>query len=259
MISKNKLKYLRSLKIKKYRLKEQLLLVEGFKLINEALRAEASIQSIYYSTKILNNKDIQGFFDKCNHKKIKLIEVRQEDIDELSDSMNNQGIISVINTPASNNRFTTGISDQNQLILEGISDPGNMGNILRTADWFGLKKIYLSENTIDPYNAKTIRSSMGAHFYINIVSINIVEHIKKLKESNFPIIGADIVGENLYEWEIPDRWAIILGNEAHGISDKVRKLIDYNITIPKQGNIESLNVSMASGILLSHIKSNIKD
>ena len=154
MISKNKLKYLRSLKIKKYRLKEQLLLVEGFRLINEALRAEASIQSIYYSTKILNNKDIQSFFDKCNHKKIKLIEVRQEDIDELSDSMNNQGIIAVINTPKCwNSAFPTGRSGQHQLILDGVSDPGNMGNILRTADWFGLKKIYLSENTIDPYNA----------------------------------------------------------------------------------------------------------
>ena len=112
----------------------------------------------------------------------------------------------------------------------------------------------MSENSIDPYNEKVVRSAMGAHFYINIVSIDIVKHIKMLKESKHPIIGADIVGESLYEWEPSERWAIILGNEAHGISDKIRKLIDYNITIPKLGNIESLNVSMAAGILLSHIK-----
>ena len=250
MISKNRLKYLRSLKIKKYRIKEQLLLVEGFRLISEALNAQADIQTIYYSKKILNNKEFQRLFDKCNSKKIEIVEIQQKNIDELSDSINNQGIIAIINTPISIDNFTS----SNQLILDSISDPGNMGNILRTADWFGLKNIYLSENSIDPYNRKTVRASMGAHFYINIIFINIDQHIKMLKENNFTIIGADVIGDNLYDWEPPSKWAIILGNEAHGISSKVKELVDYNITIPKKGNIESLNVAMAAGILLSHAK-----
>ena len=250
MISKNRLKYLRSLKIKKYRIKEQLLLVEGFRLISEALNAKANIQTIYYSKKISNNTEFQRLFDKCNSKKIEIVEIQQKNIDELSDSVNNQGIIAVINTPASIDNFTS----SNQLILDSISDPGNMGNILRTADWFGLKNIYLSENSIDPYNRKTVRASMGAHFYINIVFINIDQHIKMLKENNFTVIGADVIGDNLYDWEAPSKWAIILGNEAHGISSKAKELVDYNITIPKKGNIESLNVAMAAGILLSHAK-----
>ena len=260
MLSKNKLKYLSSLKIKKYRIKEQLFIVEGFRLINEALCAEAGgspvfIQSIYYSKFFLKNKDTQYFFNQCKSKKINLLEIEQKDVDKLSDSINNQGIIAVINIPKwQTSNFLTEESGQNQLILDGIADPGNLGNILRTASWFGLSRVYLSKNSIDPYNEKVVRSAMGAHFYIDIVPIDIVEHIKRLKGNNCPIIGADIVGESLYKWEPPERWAIILGNEAHGISDKIRKLIDYNITIPKLGNIESLNVSMAAGILLSHIK-----
>ena len=259
MISKNKFKYLSSLKIKKYRLKEQLFLADGFRLINEALSAEesgfpVSIQSIYYTKFFLNNKNIEGFFNKCENKKIKLIEADKKDIDKLSESQNNQGIIAVINIPNwSGASLLKEKSPKHQLILDEIADPGNLGNILRTAAWFGMSEIYLSKNSIDPYNEKVIRSAMGAHFYVNIAFVNIVEHIILLKKNNYSIIGADISGESLYDWHAPDRGAIILGNEAHGISSKVRKLIDYNITIPKQGKIESLNVSMAAGILLSHI------
>ena len=125
---------------------------------------------------------------------------------------------------------------------------------MRTADWFGLSAVYLSENCIDPYNPKVIRSAMGAHFYINTIQISIIRHIKLLKKNNFKIIGADISGDSIYDSVIPDKWAIILGSEAHGISEEVKNIIDYKITIPKKGSVESLNVAMAGGILLSHIK-----
>jgi len=255
MISKNKLKYLSSLKIKKYRLKENLLLIEGSRLINESIKAHALIESIYYTKKFANNENNISLINVCEDKSIKLIEVSEKDINQLSDSINNQGIIAVINMPQKTEDYIY----NHQLILDSISDPGNLGNIIRTADWFGLKNIYLSENSIDPYNSKVIRSAMGAHFYINIILIDIIQHMEILKKNNFNIIGADIIGKNLYSWDVPDKWALILGNEAHGISDKIRKFIDYNITIPKRGNIESLNVAMAGGIFLSHVKRNIKD
>ena len=164
----------------------------------------------------------------------------------VSDSINNQGIIAVINIPKNNEDYLS----NHQLILDSISDPGNLGNLIRTADWFGLKNIYLSENSIDPYNPKVIRSSMGAHFYINIIQINIIKHIEILKKNNFVIIGADIMGENLYDWNIPKKWAIVLGNEAHGISKSLRSLITTTVTIPGVKGMESLNVSVAGGILL---------
>jgi len=256
MISKNRLKYLRSLKIKKYRIQEKLLLVEGFRLISEALNANASIQSIYYTDKILTNQNIELLFKQCENKDVEIIQINQKHIDILSDAINNQGIIAVVHQPISNDDCNL---DANQLLLDSISDPGNMGNILRTADWFGLKNIYLSNESIDPYNSKTLRSSMGAHFYINIKIINIIDHINMLKDDGFTIVGAHISGENVYNWKAPKKWALILGNEAHGISKEVQQLIDCKVTIPKIGNIESLNVAMAGGILLSHIKNNVKD
>ena len=172
MISKNKLKYLCSLKIKKYRLKEKQLLIEGCRLINESINANASIESIYYSKKFLHNENNLDLINTFKNKTVLFAETTQENINQLSDSMNNQGVIAVINIPDNNKDYLY----NHQLILDSISDPGNLGNIIRTADWFGLKNIYLSENSIDPYNSKVIRSAMGAHFYINIIQIDIINH-----------------------------------------------------------------------------------
>ena len=188
MLSKNKLKYLSSLKVKKYRDKEQMFLIEGFRLIQETISAMDSkfpviIQSIYYSNIFLKSKEAKEFFHKCKNRKIKLIKADVKDIDKLSESMNNQGIIALVNMPVWVNPDF--FKNQYQIILDGIADPGNLGNILRTAAWFGLSEIYLSENSIDPYNGKVVRSAMGAHFYINIIPIKIVDHIEMLKENNY--------------------------------------------------------------------------
>ena len=117
-----------------------------------------------------------------------------------------------------------------------------------------IQELNLSDNSVDPFNSKVVRSAMGAHFYVNIFMLNIVEHIIELKKNDFTIVVADMLGDSIYNWDVPDKWAIILGNEAHGVSDKLRKLVDYNIAIPKKGNIESLNVSTAAGIILSKVR-----
>jgi len=251
MISKTRLKYLKSLMIKKYRNKFKQVLLEGTRLINEAINAKADIESVYCLESFLTNPNHKEFIDLLNANNISISKISKLEIKGLVDSVNNQGIVAVasIDLVASNK-----LENRHQLILDSISDPGNLGNIIRTADWFGISNIYLSNDSVDPYNAKVIRSAMGAHFYLNIIEINITQHIMNLKKNNFTIIAADLNGENIYNWDFPEKWALILGNEAHGISNKVRKLIDCKITIPKQGNIESLNVSMAAGILLSHIK-----
>ena len=257
MISKNTLNQLKLLRKKEYRIRENKILIEGTRLIGEAINAKASIDILYYSNHFLNNKNNQSLFDLAKNKKISTVEVSQKNIDKLSDSITNPGIIGLVKLKK--------IKEQDnlynqQLILDSISDPGNLGNLMRTAEWFGLKNIFLSENSVDPYNSKVIRSAMGAHFYINIIEINIMKHLQNLKNKKFTIIGTAISGENLHRWkDIPPNYAIILGNEAHGISKEIHNLLDFNISIPKKGNIESLNVAMAGGILLSHIANNVKD
>ena len=252
MISKNRLKALKLLKIKKYRIQTQQILIEGLRLIGESMRAEADIKRIFYTKQFMNNDNSNKLLRMIDSRLIPVEEISDIDMNKLSDSMNNQGILGLAAMPIGDEKNQFG--RDNQLILDSISDPGNLGNIMRTSDWFGMKTLYYSSDCVDPYNSKVLRSAMGAHFYLDIFHIDIVAHIQYLKENNFTIIAADLDGDSIYDWEPPKKWAIILGNEAHGISDKVRKLIDSKITIPKQGNIESLNVSMAAGILLSHIK-----
>ena len=251
MISKNRLKYLTSLKIKKHRNKANQVLIEGVRLIDESIKAGADIEFLYCTNQFMADYSDREFVKMIESSHIPIDKINNNDMDQLADSINHQGIIGLANIKVGN--YKEQLECDNQLILDSISDPGNLGNILRTSDWFGLKNIYLSDDCADPYNSKVIRSAMGAHFYIDIFQLDIVQHIQYLKENNFVIIAADLDGESIYDYNIPQKSAIILGNEAHGISDEICKLIDCKITIPKLGSIESLNVAMATGIILSHL------
>ena len=251
MISKNRLKYLKSLKIKKYRNKAKQFLIEGVRLIRESLQAGADIECLYCTDEFINAYGDRAFIEmiECSH--ISMNQINNKEMDQLADSINHQGIVGLANMKICGNQVP--LEYNSYLILDSISDPGNLGNILRTADWFGLTSIYLSSDCADPYSPKVVRSAMGAHFYINIFQLDIIQHIQYLKEHDFTIVAADLDGISIYDYDIPQKSVIILGNEAHGISDEICKLIDCKITIPKRGNIESLNVSMATGIILSHI------
>jgi len=179
MISKTRLKYLKSLTIKKYRNKFNQVLLEGIRLISEAVNAKADIESVYCLEPFLNNPNHKEFINLLNANNISISEISKLEIKGLVDSINNQGVVAVASIDlAPSSELECG----HQLILDSISNPGNLGNILRTADWFGLSNIYLSNDSVDPYNAKVIRSAMGAHFYINIMEINIIQHIMNLKK-----------------------------------------------------------------------------
>ena len=142
------------------------------------------------------------------------------------------------------------------MVLDGISDPGNLGTIFRNCIWFGIKAIILTENSIDPFNLKCMRSGMGSHFYFNNIvkenSKNIIQHLIK---NNYHIIVADLDGMNITNVSTKNKWALILGSEAHGISKNYEKF--QKVTINKIGEIESLNASVASGILLNELINNI--
>ena len=146
-------------------------------------------------------------------------------------------------------------SDRRIIILDGISDPGNLGTILRTANWFGIKNVILSEECVDQFNSKVVRAGMGSHFNMNIVRTDIVKYVTQLQSDNFKIIAAEIDTNNSIEnlKLSDDKWALLMGNEAHGLSESILSLVDCKIKIPQLGKIESLNVSVACGIFLYHI------
>ena len=140
-----------------------------------------------------------------------------------------------------------------QLILDGIQDPGNLGTIIRLADWFGIEQIICSEDTVDFYNPKVIQASMGSFLRVNIVYEDIHAY---LQNSSSAIIGTDMDGKNLYQYSFPEKFSLVLGNEGNGIRPKTEELLTEKITIPRFGKsraTESLNVSMAAGIILGQI------
>jgi len=146
------------------------------------------------------------------------------------------------------------LADQNiQLVLDGIQDPGNLGTIIRLADWFGIEQIVCSEDTVDYYNPKVIQASMGSFTRVNVIYCDLTEYLSQTENIN---IGTDMDGENIYTFEKPEKMNLILGNEGKGMRDETEKLLQKKVSIPRFGksqSTESLNVSMAAGIILGQL------
>ena len=140
-----------------------------------------------------------------------------------------------------------------QLILDGIQDPGNLGTIIRLADWFGISQIICSEDTVDFYNPKVIQASMGSFLRVNIIYKALENY---LADDNQPLIGTDMDGMSFYDYEFPEQFNLVLGNEGNGIRPEIENLLTDKITIPRFGKskaTESLNVAMSAGIILGQI------
>ncbi|VEH20564.1 23S rRNA (guanosine-2'-O-)-methyltransferase RlmB [Chryseobacterium nakagawai] len=140
-----------------------------------------------------------------------------------------------------------------QLVLDGIQDPGNLGTIIRLADWFGIEQIICSEDTVDFYNPKVIQATMGSFTRVNMVYTDLVDYLSKTENVN---IGTDMDGDNIYTFEKPEKINLILGNEGNGMRPETEKLLQKCISIPRFGksqSTESLNVSMAAGIILGQL------
>lgn len=146
------------------------------------------------------------------------------------------------------------LEDKNiQLVLDGIQDPGNLGTIIRLADWFGIEQIICSEDTVDVYNPKVIQATMGSFTRVNVVYTDLVKYLSETENVN---IGTDMEGENIYTFDKPEKLNLILGNEGNGMRPETEKLVQKSISIPRFGksqSTESLNVSMAAGIILGQL------
>lgn len=238
MLTAHKIKILQSLDKKKFRQKYNLFLVEGNKTIKEIPISRYKIQEIF-TTDVgeLGNNDL------------KITEISSTELKKISFLQHPKDSVAVCELlePV----FLDDVPVQ--LILDGIQDPGNLGTIIRLADWFGIEQIICSEDTVDFYNPKVIQASMGSFLRVNITYQNIENY---LQNSTAAIIGTDMDGENFYQFEFPEKFNLILGNEGNGIRPNIEELLTHKITIPRFGkskSTESLNVSMAAGIILGQI------
>tara|TARA_B100000029_G_scaffold220163_2_gene217885 strand:+ start:5963 stop:6712 length:750 start_codon:yes stop_codon:yes gene_type:complete len=247
MLSIDERKKLFRLQHKKYRHRVNKFIVEGVRVLEEALKTNR-IEKLYYSNDLSSSKRKNQLINDTHKKNIPIKKIPDSELREISNTISNQGILGVVQiSPKRIPKF-----ENNCIYLDEIRDPGNVGTIFRTADWFGVHEIVLSKSSVDPYNPKVVRSGMGAHFRINI---HTDYDLKKIKSSGYVILAADTEGNSIQTFAPTNKikWCLIMGSEGDGISKKNRCLVDNFIAIPGSENSDSLNVGVATGILLNHL------
>jgi TrmH family RNA methyltransferase len=245
MLSKNQIKFICSLHQKKNREIEGLFLVEGDKIVHEVLSQDKyKIQAVIAlkdwfteNSQILNSKIYKTF--ECN----------ENDLSKISNFKTHGKVILVVHID--NIKKNVIIKNKN-LVLDNLQDPGNLGTIIRIADWFGIENIFCSETSVELYNPKVLQSTMGSFLRVNIHYVNLENLF--LEHPNIPRYAAVLKGKNAKEVPFEEDAFIIIGNESKGISNEILNLQHIPISIPKYGHAESLNAAVATGILCSMIK-----
>lgn len=241
-------KGIRKLKDKKYRDENNSYIIEGIKMVEEAIKEKAKIAKVVICEECLQSENMNK---KLLYEiaKFDCIYVNKKVFEYLTTVVNPQGIMAVIEK--NNSKKDIKYDEDIILILDGIQDPGNLGTILRTADSVNLKQIILTRDTADVYNPKVIRSTMGAIFRINIIeSYNIISTLKEIKRNKFKIIATSLgAEESIYDIDYRKK-AIVIGNEANGVSKEILDISDKKVIVPMLGNTESLNASIATGVIL---------
>jgi len=237
-ISKNEIKFISSLKLKKFRDSEKLFVVEGTKLVTELLNQNKFRIKVIYCLETCT-----VYIPDSVNKEV----IKQSDLERIS-SLKNPNQIVAIAHQADNTELD--VTEENLiLLLDDINDPGNLGTIIRSADWFGITQIICSTKSVELYNPKVIQSSMGAVFRCSVMYAELEETVELLASSDFDLYGAEMDGQNAFETTFKSKTGIVMGSESHGISDQIKKKLK-SLTIPKKGESESLNVAIACGILV---------
>lgn len=258
------IKEIKKLKEKKYR--KDKFIVEGIKMIKEAISENIEIEYLVFADLSIE-KEINNI-DKYN-----VLEVPEKILQELSDVVTPQGVLAVVRKKCGNvmketeknkekdekqefkqdllDRYNIDYNSEYILALDGLQDPGNMGTIIRTADSANIKQIIVSKNTVDSYSSKVIRSTMGAIFRVNIIEVeNLADILEELKNKGFDIISTSLDTNNsIYDVEYK-KSVVVIGNEANGVTKEVQEISNKKVKIPMLGKTESLNASVAAGIMI---------
>lgn len=245
-MTKNDIKFIQSLKQTKFRKENKMFVVEGNKLVSELLASNFNVENI-----LITESWMEKFPEMASSLKYYEI-VNAKQMEQMSSMVTPPGIIATAHTP-SYNINPENAANEIILALDGINDPGNLGTMIRTADWFGINKIVCSNDCADAWQAKTIQSTMGSIFRIQIMETDLREFLSNI---NAPIYGALMEGENIFTKKIEKKnGVIIIGSESHGIRKDVLPLVTSPIHIPrgKGSQTESLNASIAAAIIIAEV------
>lgn len=249
------IKEVKKLKEKKFRDLNNKFIVEGIRIIEDAILEQADIDKIIICEDCIKNIDKKLMYEIAKHN---CIYVSENVFNTITDVTNPQGILAIVNIDKNNKQI-----DYNEdviIVLDGIQDPGNLGTILRTVDSANLKQIVVSNNTADVHNPKVVRSTMGGIFRVNVIQSNdLVQTLDEIKKQGFEVIVTSLETEDsIYDVDYTKK-VIVIGNEANGVSVPVQEIADKKVKIPMLGKTESLNASVAAGIMIyEYVRNKIK-
>lgn len=255
MIAKSRLKNILSLKQKKYRDEQKLFLIEGYRLCQEALQSGFTIETLLINHDFLSPQKLNKIVSLARHKQIEVIEIQQSVVKRLADTVNSQGIFCIVKQKRFDLEAILNKENKIIVIIDEGQDPGNVGTIVRACDWFGIDAVFLSEGTVELYNPKVMRSTMGSIFHLPVAeAVDLKVVLPRLKQLGYHIFGSDANGDyhyNQVDYRMP--LALVIGNENRGIKNDLFNYFDKTIKIPSYGNAESLNMALAAAIIISRI------
>lgn len=248
MISKNKIKYIRSLELKKNRNKEGKFVAEGFKVVDDLLALQPA-DLIVATGEWLRGKPFGA--------ETEVIEVTDEELKKVSFLQHPQQVLAVFRQATSGD-YSINTSELS-LALDGVQDPGNLGTIIRIADWFGITHIYCSQDTADVYNPKVVQATMGSIARVKVEYGDLLGLVESLP-ADVPVYGTLLDGDNIYQQKLENRGLIVMGNEGKGISPELVKKVNHKLLIPNfpegRATADSLNVAIATAITCSEFRRN---
>ncbi|MCD4684183.1 MAG: RNA methyltransferase [Bacteroidales bacterium] len=251
MISKNQIQHIKSLSINKFRKIHNKFIVEGPKIIDELINSPFNVKGIFAQAEWIN---ING---SALTNDTSITEVSEKELNRISNLKNPNQVLAVVDM-AENIQPDSNTFNDLVLILDDISDPGNMGTIIRTADWFGIKQIICSDSCVDIYNSKVVQATMGSLFRVSVYYTNLKNYLEKLPPGQ-NIYGTLLDGENIYQASLTNKGFILIGNESRGISKDLITFITHKLTIPNYSykpldTAESLNASVATAIVCAEFR-----
>ena len=246
MISKNKIKYIRSLELKKNRNKEGKFVAEGFKVVDDLLALQPA-DLIVATQEWLHGKHFAA--------QTEVIEVTEEELKKVSFLQHPQQVLAVFGQATSGDYSIN--TNELSLALDGVQDPGNLGTIIRIADWFGITHIYCSQDTADVYNPKVVQATMGSIARVKVEYGNLLGLVESLP-ADVPVYGTLLDGDNIYQQQLENRGLIVMGNEGKGISPALAKKVNRRLLTPNfpegRATADSLNVAIATAITCSEFR-----
>jgi TrmH family RNA methyltransferase len=238
----------RALRSKEGRQEKSQFLLEGWRALAAAIAADAPIVGVA----ILSDQSDRPELKELEKRRISIGTVGERDLARISATEHSQGIVARVRMARHEFDSLLELGNRILLTLDAVGDPGNVGTMIRTADWFGAGGVLLGQGSVDPFNEKVVRATAGSLFHLPIIGdLDLVKTLTKCRSAGFQLAVADANGSLiLSEWRPSRRCVIVVGSEGHGISGSVQSLADVSVSIPRGGRAESLNVAVAAGLLL---------